>query len=127
MHRWLDATFTHLTVKGICVYNSHPIFTCNALSYSYTTYRSYTRISPLHGKKDYWYFKGLLAAPPASSLTLIQQMLLTSASITPPIRTLPLLAMIDALHRRFGVSPTPPHWSPFATQNLSTSILVSLA
>lgn len=115
----LPLTFTHLTVrkKAICL-QFIPLFSLsNALGYLYATYRSYTQISLLHGKKDYWYFKGLPAAPPAFNLTLIQQMLLTPASITPSTHTLPLLAMIDALHRRFGVPPSPSSKSPYLTQS----------
>lgn len=73
------------------------------LSYSHATYRSYTRISPLHGKENYWHFRGVYKLP-HSYLTRIQRQLLTAASIIPPTHTLHLLAILKALQLRFGSS-----------------------
>ena len=75
-----------------------------ALSYSYATRKSYTRISPLHGKEDYWHFRGVYELP-HSHLTRIQRRLLIVASIIPPTHMLPLIAIVNAPHRRFGGSP----------------------
>ena len=74
------------------------------LSYSYATRKSYTRISPLHGKEDCWHFRGVYELP-HSHLTRIQRRLLIVASITPPTHMLPLIAIVNAPHRRFGGSP----------------------
>lgn len=74
------------------------------LSYSYATRKSYTRISPLHGKEDYWHFRGVYELP-RSHLTRIRRRLLIVASITPPTHMLPLIAIVNAPHRRFGGSP----------------------
>ena len=75
-----------------------------ALSYSYATRKSYTRISPFHSKEDYWHFRGVYGLP-HPHLTRIQRLLLTTASIIPPTHMLPLVAIVNALHRRFGGSP----------------------
>jgi len=74
------------------------------LSYSYATRKSYTRISPLHGKEDCWHFRGVYELP-HSHLTRIQQRLLIVASITPPTHMLPLAAIVNAPHLEFGGSP----------------------
>ena len=74
------------------------------LSYSYATRKSYTRISPLHGKKDCWHFRGVCRLPHLR-LTRIQRLLLTTASILPPTHMLLLIAIVNALHRKFGGSP----------------------
>ena len=89
----------------ICYFptNLHTLKSCH-LSYSHATRKSYTRISPLHGKEDYWHFRGVYKLP-HSYLTRIRRRLLIVASITPPIHMLPLAAIIDALHRKFGGSP----------------------
>ena len=60
-----------------------------------------------------------------STLTPIQQPLLTTASIVLPTRTLPLLAIAKAPQLRFGVPPSPPYKSPCTIQRLSASILAS--
>ena len=80
---------------------------CLALGYSYATCKSYTQISLLHGKGDYWYFEGLTTAPPVVALTSIQRLVLTIASITLPTHTLLLIAVTEAPQRRFGVPPSP--------------------
>ena len=80
-------------------------------------YKPYTRISSLHDRRDYWYFGGVATAPPVDTLTPIRQLLLTIASIVLPTRTLPLPAIPKAPQLRFGVPPSPPHRSPFATQS----------
>ena len=72
-----------------------------ALSYLYATRKSYTRISPLHGKENYWLFRGVYKLPHLY-LTRIRQQLLTIASITPPTHMLPLFAITAAPHLRFG-------------------------
>ena len=73
------------------------------MSYSYATRKSYTRISPLHGKENYWLFRGVYRLPHLY-LTRIQQQLLTIASIAPPTHMLPLFAITAAPHLRFGSS-----------------------
>ena len=99
------ATFTHLTVIGMCIflaaYLSKLMF-C-PLSYSHATYKSYTRISPLHGKENCWLFRGVYRLPHLY-LTWIQRRLLIVASILPPTHTLHLLAIPRALQLRFGSS-----------------------
>ena len=74
------------------------------LSYSYATRKSYTQISLFHGKEDYWHFRGVYRLPHLH-LTRIQRLLLTTASITPPTHMLPLIAIVNTPHRRFGGSP----------------------
>ena len=103
---WLPTTFTHLTVllTEICYFPTNPHTLSLALSYSYATRKSYTRISPLHGKEDCWHFRGVYELP-HSHLTRIQRRLLIVASITPPTHMLPLIAIVNAPHRRFGGSP----------------------
>ena len=85
---------------------SHLLYTncVLSLSYSYATCKSYTQISLLHDKRDCWHFQGVYKLP-HSYLTWIQQLLLTIASITPSTRTLLLVAIVNAPHRRFGGSP----------------------
>ena len=75
-----------------------------ALRYSYATRKSYTRISPLHGKEDCWRFRGVYELP-HSHLTRIQRRLLIVASITLPTHMLPLIAIVNAPHLEFGGSP----------------------
>ena len=75
-----------------------------SLGYSYATRKSYTRISPLHDKEHCWHFQGVYKLP-HSYLTWIQQLLLTIASILTPTHMLPLAAIVNAPHRRFGGSP----------------------
>jgi len=82
----------------------HPKSSVLPLSYSYATRKSYTRISPLHGKKDYWLFQGVHKLPHLY-LTWIRRKLFTTASITPSTHMLPLSAITTAQHRRFGGSP----------------------
>ena len=74
------------------------------MGYSYATRKSYTRISPLHSKEDCWRFQGVYRLP-HPYLTWIQRLLLTIASIPPPTHMLPLVAIVNAPHRRFGGSP----------------------
>ena len=87
----------------------HPCF-CHTqsescpLSYSDATRKSYTQISLLHGKEDCWLFQGVHKLPHLC-LTWIRHQLLTDASITPPTHMLPLVAIVNAPHRRFGGSP----------------------
>ena len=95
------------------------------LSYSYATRKSYTRISPLHGKEDCWHFRGVYELP-HSHLTRIQRQLLIVASITPPTHMLPLIAIVNAPHLEFGGSPLYTASVALTAQQLSTSILVSL-
>ena len=71
------------------------------LSYSYATRKSYTRISPLHGKKNCWHFQGVYKLPHLYR-AWIQRELLTTASIVPPTHMLPLFAITAAPHLRFG-------------------------
>ena len=73
------------------------------LSYSHATYKSYTRISPLHGKENCWLFQGVYRLPHLY-LTWIRRRLLIVASILPPTHTLHLLAILKALQLRFGSS-----------------------
>ena len=54
---------------------------------------------------------------PTKSLTPIQRWVLTTASIALPTRIPPLPAIAKAPQLRFGVPPSPPHRSPFATQS----------
>ena len=95
------------------------------LSYYYATRKSYTRISPLHGKEDCWHFRGVYELP-HSHLTRIQRRLLIVASITPPTHMLPLIAIVNAPHLEFGGSPLYTASVALTAQQLSTSILVSL-
>lgn len=74
------------------------------LGYYYATRKSYTRISPLHSKKDCWHFRGVYKLPHLH-LTRIRRRLLIVASILPPTHMLPLIAIVNAPHRRFGGSP----------------------
>ena len=74
------------------------------LGYYYATCKSYTRISPLHGKENCWRFQGVHRLPHLR-LTWIQRLLLTIASIVPPTRTLLLIAITDAPQLGFGGSP----------------------
>jgi hypothetical protein len=103
---WLAPTFTHLTaIKGFSYILAFVILVeVLSLGYSYATRKSYTRISPLHGKEDCWHFRGVYELP-HPYLTRIQRLLLTIASITPPTHMLPLAAIVNAPHRRFGGSP----------------------
>ena len=73
------------------------------LSYLHATYRSYTRISPSHGKEDYWLFRGVYRLP-HPYLTRIQRRLLIVASILPPTHTLHLLAILEVLQLKFRSS-----------------------
>ena len=102
---WLPLTFTHLTaIKGfsyILVVVQNQVL---SLGYSYATRKSYTQISLLHDKEDYWHFRGVYKLP-HSYLTRIQRRLLIVASIVPPTHMLPLAAIVNAPHRRFGGSP----------------------
>jgi len=110
---WLPTTFTHLTAledvfQSSFIHKLCPVFYTQTvscpLSYLYATCKSYTQISLLHDKRDYWHFQGVYKLPHLY-LTWIQQLLLTIASITPSTRTLLLVAMVNAPHRRFGGSP----------------------
>ena len=90
---------------NLAVYKSAVPHTLSlALGYSYATRKSYTRISPLHGKEDCWHFRGVYELP-HSHLTRIQRRLLIVASITLPTHMLPLIAIVNAPHHRFGGSP----------------------
>ena len=94
-----------LRFYNLAVYKSAVPHTLSlALGYSYATRKSYTRISPLHGKEDCWHFRGVYELP-HSHLTRIRRRLLIVASITPPTHMLPLIAIVNAPHRRFGGSP----------------------
>ena len=123
---WLPSTFTHLTVnKGFsCILVSYSIWVL-PLGYSHATRKSYTQISPLHGKEDYWHFRGVYRLP-HPYLTRIRRLLLTTASITPPTHMLPLIAIVNAPHLEFGGSPLYTASVALTAQQLSTSILVSL-
>ena len=110
-----DVTYLHLFQSELGL----------ALSYSYATRRSYTRISPLHGKEDYWHFQGVYRLP-HPYLTWIQRRLLIVASIAPPTHMLPLFAIADAPHLEFDGSPFYTASVTLTAQQLSTSILVSL-
>ena len=103
---WLPLTSTHLTaIKGFSCILAFVILNLSlALGYSYATRKSYTRISPLHGKEDCWRFRGVYKLPHLY-LTRIQRRLLIVASMTPPTHMLPLIAIVNAPHRRFGGSP----------------------
>ena len=74
------------------------------MSYSYATRKSYTRISPFHSKEDCWLFQGVYRLPHLY-LTWIRRKLFTTASIVPPTHMLPLAAIVNAPHHRFGGSP----------------------
>ena len=90
---------------NLAVYKSAVPHTLSlALGYSYATRKSYTRISPLHGKEDCWHFRGVYELP-HSHLTRIQRRLLIVASIIPPTHMLPLIAIVNAPHLEFGGSP----------------------
>ena len=122
---WSLLTFTYLTVKKeiSLQFLSYIFFhLCIVLGYSYAAYKSYTQISLLHDKRDYWHFEPAMRRHPFmtnfDSATAIH-----SASITLPTRTLPLLAIVDALYRRFGLPTTPSNGSLHLTQPQSTSIL----
>ena len=103
---WLPSTFTHLTaIKGFSYILVFVILVwVLSLGYSYATRKSYTRISPLHDKEHCWHFQGVYKLPHLY-LTWIQQLLLTIASILTPTHMLPLAAIVNAPHRRFGGSP----------------------
>ena len=123
---WLPLTFTHLTVIM-----QRPILLAILinwvlpLGYSHATRKSYTQISPLHGKEDCWHFRGVYRLP-HPYLTRIQRRLLIVASITPPTHMLPLIAIVNAPHLEFGGSPLYTASVALTAQQLSTSILVSL-
>ena len=117
--------FTHLTVKNIQVplyllFCFYPM-RCR-LSYSEFAYKPYTRISPLHDRRDCWYFGGVATAPPVAALTPIQRKLFTTASIILPTRILPLPAIAKAPHLRFGGSPATTITSRLLPQRLSSRI-----
>ena len=124
---WLPLTFTHLTVLALVL--SIPIIILIIwvlpLGYSHATRKSYTRISPLHGKEDCWHFRGVYRLPHLY-LTRIQRRLLIVASITPPTHMLPLAAIVNAPHLEFGGSPLSIASVTLTIQQLSTSILASL-
>lgn len=115
---YLSPTLRHY--NGFKTYHSFTDLLC--LELLGIAYKPYTRISSLHDRRDYWYFGGVTTAPPVAALTPIQQLLLTIASIVLPTRILPLPAIPKALHLRFGVPPSPLHWSPFVIQRLSLGI-----
>ena len=103
---WLAPTFTHLTaIKGFSYILAFVILVeVLSLGYSYATRKSYTQISLLHDKEDYWHFRGVYKLPHLY-LTRIRRRLLIVASIVPPTHMLPLAAIVNAPHRRFGGSP----------------------
>ena len=120
MYHWLDTTFTHLTVNTI----EKPIFFflyfILYFALSWATCALHTNLiheflrfttKEIVGISEEW------IQSPTKSLTPIQRWVLTTASIALPTRIPPLPAIAKAPQLRFGVPPTPPHRSPFATQS----------